>query len=173
MNILVTGLDCLHLTMDTNAQFRLAGEIMYRRVLSLFLSLTMVLTGCATVPSNPYMAEVQRNPAVCNTIYYGGTDARSKGLQEACLNYDPNAKQGVTAGDVVAGAVAVVLLVGLVALTAGASSYSNNSYNRRDGVTKYEYDRNGQIGRVRTPYYDKRIRYNRAGRVREVTTERR
>jgi len=156
--------------MDINAQFRLIGEIMYRKILSVFISSTMVLTGCAAVPTNTYMAEVQKNPEVCNSIYYGGTDVRNKGMQEACLNYDPNAKQGISAGDVAAGAASVVLLVGLLALSAGTSSNSNNyRYNRRSGSTKVEYDRYGQIGKVKTPYYDERIRYNRDGRVREVT----
>ena len=80
-------------------------------------------------------------------------------------------KVATTAGDIAKGtALTVAVLTGLVlfagvAVLAAGAGASTNSY-----TTKYEYDRNGQIGRVKSTNYEQRIRYNRQGKIREIKT---
>ena len=67
-----------------------------------------------------------------------------------------------------------ILLAGAAdAATSGAlaDAATSRAFRSRSSTrTKIKYDRNGQIGWIKSTNYEKRIRYNRDGRIREIKT---
>ena len=117
------------------------------------------------------MKQLIKPVAMATAIAFTSGCATTSGYDPETGTYEATTAEKVasTAGDVAKGtALTVAVLTGLVlfagvavlAAGAGAGGYT----------TKYEYDRNGQIGRIKSNSYEQRIRYNRDGRIREIKT---